>query len=125
MHFISSNFIANPMRFCIFIVKINAFDFLKQNQRFLLNNQALPTSCRIQVWTYSSLLLPKKLDFQPTFLESQFISAIYKFSPHPPPVSTDTDNLQNFGPLRVNFGPLGVDVGWASGSQFWTSISQF
>ena len=37
------------MRFYISIVKINAFDFLKQNRRFLQNNQALPTSCQIQV----------------------------------------------------------------------------
>ena len=50
---------------------------------------------------------------------------ILALSSHPHPVSTETDNLQNFGPLRVNFGPLGVDVGWASGSQFLTSGSRF
>ena len=40
-----------------------------------------------------------------------YLRAIYKFSSHPLPVSTDTDNIRNFGPLRVGFGVLGVDFG--------------
>ena len=49
--------------------------------------------------------------FCPRFLGN--FRTIYKFSSHPPPVSisTDTDNIRNFGPVRVGFGPLGVEFG--------------
>ena len=63
-----------------FIAKSNAFmQFYRKNQCVSLfetktkvfsqtANQVLPTSCRVQVWTYSLSLLPTKSDFQPTFL---------------------------------------------------------
>ena len=63
-----------------FIAKSNALlHFDRKNQCVSLfetktkvfsqtTNQVLPTSCRVQVWTYSSSLLPKKSDFQRTFL---------------------------------------------------------
>ena len=58
-----------------FIAKSNAFlKFYRKNQCVSLfeiktkvfsqtTNQVLPTSCRVQVWTYSSSLLPKKNRF--------------------------------------------------------------
>ena len=63
-----------------FIGKSNAFlQFYRKNQCVSLfetktkvfsqtTNRVLPTSCRGQVWTYSSSLLPTKSDFQPAFL---------------------------------------------------------
>ena len=94
------------------------FDFLKQNQRFLLNNEALPTSCRIQVWTYSSLLLPKKLDFQPTFL-----GFWPKFSFNR---SLTKGNLQIFFTSTPSINGYGQSTEfWASESRFWASGSRF
>ena len=63
-----------------FIGKSNAFlQFYRKNQCVSLfetktkvfsqtTNLVLPTSCRGQVWTYSSSLLPTKSNFQPAFL---------------------------------------------------------
>ena len=63
-----------------FIGKSNAFlQFYRKNQCVSLfetktkvfsqtTNRVLPTSCRGQVWTYSSSLLPTKSNFQPAFL---------------------------------------------------------
>ena len=112
-------------------------DFLKQNQRFwiitscrlsetkpkVLNNQALPTPCRIQVWTYSALLLPKKLNFHQHFLN---------FDQTFPLIAVYLGNLQIFFTSTCSINGYGQYTEfwasesrfWAPGSQFWTSGSQ-
>ena len=75
MHFILFYYILTRS-----ITKSNAFlKFYRKNQCVSLFEtktkvfsqttfQVMPTSCRVQVLTYSSSLLPEKTDFQPTFL---------------------------------------------------------
>ena len=104
---------------------------LSKTKPKVINNQALPTSCRIQVWTYSSLLLPKKLDFYKHFLNfDQTFPLIAVYLGNLQIFFTSTCSINGYGQstefwaTENRFWALGSPY-WTSGSQCWASVSQF
>ena len=70
MHYILTRFIGKSNAFLQFYRKNQCVSLFETKTKVFsqTTNLVLPTSCRGQVWTYSSSLLPTKSNFQPAFL---------------------------------------------------------